>query len=47
MGCARLTLDTTEPLKRATRFYERNDFRPSGVVSDFFGMPLFEYIKDL
>jgi ribosomal protein S18 acetylase RimI-like enzyme len=45
--CARITLDTTEPLKRAIRFYERNGFRPSGRVTDFFGMPLFEYVKSL
>lgn len=45
--CIRITLDTTEPLKRAIRFYERNGFRPSGRVGDFFGMPLFEYVKIL
>jgi GNAT superfamily N-acetyltransferase len=44
-GCTRITLDTTEPLKRAMRFYERNGFRPSGKVQDFFGMPLIEYAK--
>ena len=44
-GCTRITLDTTAPLRRATRFYERNGYRPSGVVRDFFGMPLFEYVK--
>ena len=37
------SLDTTEPLERAMRFYERNGFRRSGVVRDFFGMPLIEY----
>jgi GNAT superfamily N-acetyltransferase len=47
LGCHRLTLDTTEPLERAIRFYERNGFRPSGRVTDFFGMPLFEYVKPL
>jgi ribosomal protein S18 acetylase RimI-like enzyme len=46
-GCSRVTLDTTEPLQRATRFYQRNGFRPSGKVDDFFGMPLFEYVKEL
>jgi ribosomal protein S18 acetylase RimI-like enzyme len=46
-GCARVTLDTTEPLRRAIRFYQRNGFRPSGVVGDFFGMPLFEYVRTL
>jgi ribosomal protein S18 acetylase RimI-like enzyme len=47
LGCARLTLDTTRPLERAVRFYVRNGFRFSGVVRDFFGMPLFEYVKEL
>jgi GNAT superfamily N-acetyltransferase len=46
-GCTRVTLDTTEPLKRAICFYERNGFRPSGRVTDFFGMPLYEYAKSL
>jgi ribosomal protein S18 acetylase RimI-like enzyme len=45
--CTRVTLDTTEPLRRAIRFYERHGYRPSGKVSDFFGMPLYEYVKDL
>jgi ribosomal protein S18 acetylase RimI-like enzyme len=43
--CKRITLDTTEPLKRAVRFYERNGFIKTGRVTDFFGMPLFEYEK--
>lgn len=46
-GCIRATLDTTEPLQRAIRFYERNGYRASGRVADFFGMPLFEYVKRL
>jgi ribosomal protein S18 acetylase RimI-like enzyme len=45
--CIRITLDTTEPLTRAINFYRRNGFRPSGRVTDFFGMPLYEYTKDL
>ena len=45
--CARITLDTTEPLKRAMRFYEKHGYRRSGKISDFFGMPLFEYDKPL
>jgi GNAT superfamily N-acetyltransferase len=44
-GCHRITLDTTEPLTRAIRFYEKNGYRWSGKVTDFFGMPLFEYVK--
>jgi GNAT superfamily N-acetyltransferase len=46
-GCGRVSLDTTAPLKRAVRFYERNGYRASGRVADFFGMPLFEYVKPL
>jgi predicted N-acetyltransferase YhbS len=47
LKCERVTLDTTEPLKRAARFYEANGYRASGKVSDFFGMPLYEYVKPL
>ena len=46
-GCRRVTLDTTEPLERAMRFYEKHGYRKSGRVSDFFGMPLYEYMKTL
>jgi ribosomal protein S18 acetylase RimI-like enzyme len=46
-GCGRVSLDTTEPLQRAIRFYEKNGYRASGKVADFFGMPLFEYVKPL
>lgn len=46
-GCESLTLDTTLPLRRAIRFYERNGFAPSGRVTDFYGMPLREYVKRL
>jgi ribosomal protein S18 acetylase RimI-like enzyme len=45
--CSRITLDTTQPLARAIAFYSRNGFAPSGRVSDFYGMPLFEYVKTL
>ena len=44
-GCRIVTLDTTEPLKRAVQFYNKNGFRPTGKVGFFFGMPLFEYSK--
>ena len=46
-GCERITLDTTEPLVSAMRFYERNGFRRTGKVSDFFGMRLIEYAKEI
>jgi ribosomal protein S18 acetylase RimI-like enzyme len=43
--CLYITLDTTEPLQRAMRFYERHGYRRSGKIGDFFGMPLIEYVK--
>jgi GNAT superfamily N-acetyltransferase len=46
-GCSVATLDTTAPLTRAIRFYERNGYVSSGAVSDFFGMPLYQYQKRL
>jgi len=46
-NCTRITLDTTAPLERAMRFYEKVGFCRSGKVSDFFGMSLFEYEKCL
>jgi len=46
-GCVRITLDTTVPLQRAIRFYQRNGFVASGRVTDFFGMDLYEYVKVL
>ncbi|MGA9355158.1 MAG: GNAT family N-acetyltransferase [Terriglobales bacterium] len=46
-GCSWISLDTTEPLVAAQRFYEKNGFSRSGKVTDFFGMPLIEYIKTL
>lgn len=46
-GCSRVTLDTTAPLERAISFYERRGYRATGRVTDFFGMPLYEYAKTL
>jgi hypothetical protein len=37
----------SSPLERAIRFYRKNGFVPTGVVIDFFGMPLYEYGKPL
>ncbi len=45
--CTRITLDTTEPLQRAMRFYEKHGYCRSGKISDFFGMPLVGYRKML
>ena len=47
LGCKRVTLDTTEPLIAAMRFYEQNGFCRTGRISDFFGMPLIEYAKEM
>lgn len=47
LGCRRITLDTTQPLQRAIHFYEKNGFRATGEISEFFGMDLFAYSKDL
>ena len=46
-GCKRVTLDTTDPLQRAMRFYEKHGFRKTGRITDFFGMPLHEHAKEL
>jgi ribosomal protein S18 acetylase RimI-like enzyme len=46
-GCRRVTLETTRPLVRAVRFYRKNGFRPSGKVTDFYGMPVHEYVREL
>ena len=45
-GCSRVTLDTTLPLQAAIKFYEKNGYRRSGRIADFFGMPLVEYVKE-
>ena len=47
LGCPRVHLDTTQPLHRAVRFYERNGYAPSGRVTELFGMPLTEHVKVL
>ncbi len=46
-ACSRVTLDTTRPLLRAVRFYTRNGYTRTERVQNFFGMPLFEYEKQL
>jgi ribosomal protein S18 acetylase RimI-like enzyme len=46
-GCTRVTLDTTRVLERAMAFYQSVGYRRTGRISDFFGMELIEYAKDL
>jgi N-acetylglutamate synthase-like GNAT family acetyltransferase len=43
LGCRRVTLGTTEPLARASRFYEKHGFRRTGTETNFFGMRLIEF----
>jgi ribosomal protein S18 acetylase RimI-like enzyme len=45
--CRRCTLNTTAPLQRAISFYRSNGYRATEKQDDFFGMPLFEYSKQL
>lgn len=47
LGCTHISLDTTAPLQRAIRFYQRNGYLASGKIGDHFGLPLFEYVKRL
>jgi ribosomal protein S18 acetylase RimI-like enzyme len=46
-GCHRVSLDTTDPLKRAIHFYEKQGYRRTGAIEDFYGMPLHEFVKEL
>jgi len=45
--CTRVTLNTTEPLSAAMKFYEKHGYQRSGRVSDFFGMRLIGYAKQI
>jgi GNAT superfamily N-acetyltransferase len=46
-NCKRVTLNTTEPLKRASRFYQKYGYQPTGKLGSFFGMSLIEHAKSL
>ena len=46
-GCKRVTLDTVLPLQAAIRFYEKNGYRRTGRVTDLYGMPLVDYVKEI
>lgn len=46
-GCREVSLDTTQPLQRAIRFYETHDYVRTDKVADFYGMPLLEFKKTL
>ena len=44
---SRVTLGTTDVLQGGIQFYEGRGYRRSGKVTDFFGMKLIEYVKEL
>ena len=46
-NCKILTLDTTEILKRAQNFYEKNGFKKTGKIGKFFGSIIYEFAKNL
>lgn len=46
-GCTKVTLNTTLPLVRALRFWEKHGYGPAGRVSDFHGMEITEMVKHL
>jgi N-acetylglutamate synthase-like GNAT family acetyltransferase len=46
-GCKTVTLNTTEPLKRASHFYEKHGFRATSRLGSLYGMTLFEYSKSI
>ncbi len=46
-SCKILTLDTTEILKRAQNFYEKNGYKRTGKTGDFFGSIIYEFAKIL
>jgi GNAT superfamily N-acetyltransferase len=46
-GCSRISLDTTEPLVPAIRFYQKHGYRNSGKVTYFCGMRRLEFVKTM
>ena len=47
LGCTTVTLDTTAPLHRAMKFYEKHGYRQSGTRCLKLGMDLIEHRKVL
>ena len=45
--CTVITLDKTEILKRAQRFYEKNGFKKTLRTGNFFGSKIYEFSKVL
>jgi len=47
LRCTAISLETTRPLERAIRFYEKSGFQATAEITDFFGMDLLHYRKAL
>ncbi|MFX1512307.1 MAG: GNAT family N-acetyltransferase [Promethearchaeota archaeon] len=45
--CSVLTLNTTKILQRAQGFYKRHGYLQTGKISDFLGIPVYEFAKKL
>lgn len=42
-----ITLDTTEILKRAQKFYKKHGYIETGKTGDFFGSTIYEFTKEI
>ncbi len=47
VGCSIITLDTTEVLKRAQRFYQKHGYIQTGKIGDYFGMKIYGFAKKI
>lgn len=46
-GCKIMTLDTTEILQRAQKFYRENGYKRTGKITKWFGHIIYEFSKEL
>ena len=46
MNIKKIVLETSSPLKPAFNFYEKQGFKKTGVSRDFYGVDIFEMIKE-
>lgn len=45
--CTFITLDTTEILKKAQKFYKKHGYIKTGKTGDFFGSMIYEFAKEI
>jgi ribosomal protein S18 acetylase RimI-like enzyme len=45
-GIKKIILETSKPLKNAFNFYEKHGFKKTGVFRDFYGVTIFEMIRE-